>query len=259
VLSVITPREACACPGRTESQWSGGELDAAIRLQRALLPPSPYARGAWAAAHLFSPAGAVGGDILDLIPAGDDLYFVFADVSGKGIAASMLTAYIHAVFRSLIPFGLAVEEVVRRASALLCSSTLPAQYATLVFGRLGINGEVVVANAGHPPPLVISAGEPIALVPTGTAAGLFCASEFGSSRLTLGTGDTLLLYSDGVTEAFDTDGVEFGSERLHAAAAGATDREPLALLTHLSREHAAFLAAATPGDDLTLLAMQFVG
>jgi sigma-B regulation protein RsbU (phosphoserine phosphatase) len=140
-----------------DTDWRGSELDAAARLQRALLPPSPFARGGWTAAHRYVPAGRVGGDILDLIPARDDLYFVIVDVSGKGVAASMLTTYVHAVFRTLIPFRLPVEEIVRRASALLCASTLPAQYATLVFGVLRADGEVIVANAGHPPPRACSA------------------------------------------------------------------------------------------------------
>jgi hypothetical protein len=91
------------------------ELAAAARLQRALLPPSPFVYREWSLAHHFAPAGAVGGDILDLIPAVDRLYFVFADVSGKGIGASLVTAYLHAIFRSLVPTGLSVEGRISRA------------------------------------------------------------------------------------------------------------------------------------------------
>lgn len=232
------------------------ELGAAARLQRALLPPSPYVFDAWSAAHRFSPAGAVGGDILDLVPHGDRLYLVFADVSGKGIAASMLTAYVHAVFRSLIPFDLPVEEVVRRASALLCSSTLPAQYATLVFGVLADDGQVVLANAGHPPPLVIGNGRQSTVVPTGAAAGLFCDSQFGTTRLRLDPGETLLLYSDGVTEAFDPDGSEYGAERLQSVAGSAAAAAPVELIDRIGTDHVEFLRGAAPGDDLTLLAVR---
>lgn len=232
------------------------ELSAAARLQRALLPPSPYAHGAWSAAYRFLPAGVVGGDILDLVPYGDRLYLVFADVSGKGIAASMLTAYVHAVFRSLIPFGLPIEEVVRRASALLCSSTLPAQYVTLVFGALAQDGEIVLANAGHPPPFVIGDGSHSRVVPTGAAAGLFCDSQFGTARLRLEADQTLLLYSDGVTEAFAADGREYGAERLQsvATAAGASDAE--GLIARIEADHASFLGGTAPHDDLTILAVR---
>lgn len=167
-----------------------GEWGAAARLQQALLPPAEYLRGAWSAAHRYTPAGAVGGDIVDLIAADARLYFVLADVSGKGAAASLVTPYIHAVFRSLVPFGLPLEEVVRRASALLCASTLPSQYATLVFGYAGRGGEIVLANAGHPPPLVIGSRGTSHLVATGTAAGMFCDSRFGTTRVDLSPGDS---------------------------------------------------------------------
>jgi sigma-B regulation protein RsbU (phosphoserine phosphatase) len=233
-----------------------GELGAAARLQRALLPATPYARGRWSAAHRYAPAGAVGGDILDLVPSGDDVYVVFADVSGKGVAASMLTSYVHAVFRSLIPFGLPVEETVRRASALLCGSTLPAQYATLVFGVLRADGDAVLANAGHPPPFVLGHGRQTAVVPTGTPAGLFCDSQFGTTRLRLAPGETLLLYSDGVTEAFDATGREYGLDRLQAAA-GAGSRDPEAVLAAIASDHSRFLGDLQPGDDATLLAIRF--
>jgi phosphoserine phosphatase RsbU/P len=130
------------------------ELEAAARLQRALLPPATAGHG-WSSAFRYSPAGPVGGDIVDLIPGSDRLFFLVADVSGKGVAASLLTGYIHAIFRSLVPLGLPMDDIVRRASAQLCASTLPSQYATLVFGALEADGRATLINAGHPPALVI--------------------------------------------------------------------------------------------------------
>jgi sigma-B regulation protein RsbU (phosphoserine phosphatase) len=253
---VTTAGDGCACP-RDDAAWPADEIGAAARLQRALLPPSPYTRGPWSAAHCFAPAGSVGGDIVDLIPAGDDLYFLLADVSGKGIAASLLTTYLHAVFRSIVPFGLAVNEIVRRASALLCASTLPAQYATIVFGVLHAGGEVEVANAGHPPPFVIGDGPHAAVVPTGVAAGLFCDSAFGSTRLTLAPGDTLLLYSDGVHEAFDAAEREYGLDRLQTLALNAAPHGPLALATSVGDDLRRFRDGAATRDDATVLAIEF--
>jgi sigma-B regulation protein RsbU (phosphoserine phosphatase) len=247
--------DACGCPA-APSVWTGDDLAAAARLQHALLPPSPYASGHWTAAHRFAPAGAVGGDIVDLVPAGDRLYFLVADVSGKGIAASLLTAYVHAVFRSLIPFDLPLAETVRRASALLCASTLPAQYVTLVFGSLGRDGDVHVANAGHPPPLVIAASGQTEVVPTGAAAGLFCDSQFGTARLQLEPGDTMLIYSDGLTEAFDGGDQEYGVNRIRTIAQAAAHAGPAELIDRVSADHAAFLQNAPPADDLTILALR---
>ena len=230
------------------------QLTAAARLQHALLPPSPFTRGGWTAAHHFAPAGPVGGDIVDLIPAGDRLYFLLADVSGKGVGASLVTAYLHAIFRSLVPVGLPLEQLMARASALLCSSTLPAQYATLVCGYAGPDGRVTIANAGHPPPLAIGRAHQTRIVATGTPAGLFCDSTYSTATLTLADGDTLLMYSDGVTEATGADGDDYGLQRLQRAAAAASG-SPAEVLAALMNDHAAF-TAATAEDDVTLLAIR---
>jgi sigma-B regulation protein RsbU (phosphoserine phosphatase) len=254
VLQVTT---ACTCGATVAGFAEDGEWGAAARLQQALLPPADYSWGPWSVAHRYSPAGAVGGDIIDLIPAEDRLYFVLADVSGKGAAASLVTAYVHAVFRSLVPFGLPLEEVVRRASALLCASTLPSQYATLVFGYAGRGGEIVVANAGHPPPLVIGSRGTSDLVPTGTAAGMFCDSDFGTTRVDLSPGDSLFIYSDGLTEAFNRDEQEYGTDRLIAAARGVGDAGPSSLIARIGDDLTGFLGDVMPGDDLTMLALRY--
>ena len=247
-----------ACRTDVPGVAGDGEWGAAARLQQAMLPPPEYTRGAWSAAHRYTPAGAVGGDIIDLIPADDRLYFVLADVSGKGAAASLVTAYVHAVFRSLVPFGLPIEEVVRRASALLCASTLPSQYATLVFGYAGRGGEILLANAGHPAPLVIGSRGTSHLVSTGTAAGMFCDSRFGTTRVDLRPGDSLFIYSDGLTEAFSRDDEEYGVDRLIAAARNAVDSGPAALIARVGEDLGGFLDGVPPGDDLTMLALQYV-
>jgi sigma-B regulation protein RsbU (phosphoserine phosphatase) len=251
----VTP----ACAGRAAGpDLNGdGEWGAAARLQQALLPPPEYSWGPWSAAHRYTPAGPVGGDIVDLIPAADRLYFVLADVSGKGAAASLVTAYVHAVFRSLVPFGLALEEVVRRASALLCASTLPSQYATLVFGYAGRAGEIVLANAGHPPPLVIGSRGTSRLVATGTVAGMFCDSHFGTTRVDLNPGDSLFIYSDGLTEAFSRSDEEYGADRLMAAARSTADTRPTALIGRVGEDLSGFLDGVPPGDDLTMLALHY--
>lgn len=232
------------------------ELAAAAQLQRALLPPAPYSRGGWNVAHHFAPAGAVGGDILDLIPSGDRLYFVFADVSGKGIGASLVTAYLHAIFRSLVPTGLSLDDLVSRASALLCSSTLPAQYATLVAGYLAPDGEVELANAGHPPPLILTAGEPAHVVATGLPAGMFCDSAYGTTRLALREGDTLLLYSDGLSETPDRAGVDYGTARLLDVASQSAGLSAVELISAIVDDHAPLPRPAGERDDFTLLAIR---
>jgi sigma-B regulation protein RsbU (phosphoserine phosphatase) len=248
---------ACAGRAAVPGVAADGEWGAAARLQQALLPPPEYSWDTWTAAHRYTPAGAVGGDIVDLIATEERLYFVLADVSGKGAAASLVTAYLHAVFRTLVPFGLPLEEVVRRASALLCASTLPSQYATLVFGYAGRAGEIVLANAGHPSPMVIGSRGTSDLVATGTAAGMFCDSHFGTTRVDLNPGDSLFIYSDGLTEAFNRDDEEYGADRLVAAARSGADNRPRALIARIGDDLGRFLDGVSPGDDLTMLALRY--
>lgn len=199
-------------------EYARRDLAAAGKLQRMMLPPVTIATGGWSAVHRYQPAGEVSGDYVDVVPHSDRLYFMLGDVSGKGVAASMLMAQLRTMFRTLIPFQLPLEELMRRASALLCASSLPAQYATLVCGYLMPSGEVVISNAGHPPPLMISRDQPLDVEATGTPIGMFCESQFATTRLTLAVGDTLLIYSDGLTEATNTAGHEYGSARVEATA-----------------------------------------
>lgn len=241
-------------PGSADAQET--ELATAARLQRALLPPSPFVRNGWAVAHHFAPAGAVGGDILDVFPAGDRLCFMFADVSGKGIAASFVTAYLHAIFRSLAPAGLPLADLVARTSALLCSSTLPWQYATLVAGYLGTDGTIELANAGHPSPLVLAADGHAHIVQTGTPVGMFCDSTFDTISVTLADGDTLLLYSDGVSETLTPEGAEYGTRRLLDVASAAFASAPTALIAAVAADHALVAGTEITRDDVTLLAVR---
>jgi sigma-B regulation protein RsbU (phosphoserine phosphatase) len=94
------------------------------------------------------------------------------------------------------------------------------------------------------------------VVSTGTAAGLFCDSEFGSTQLSLSPGETLLLYTDGVTEAFDAADREYGPERLHAAATAAAREDPGTLLARIAADQDRFLGGSVPGDDLTMMAIR---
>jgi len=121
----------------------------------------------------------VSGDYCDFID-GDNqsLHFVLGDVSGKGVAASMLMAHLHAMFRTLISINLPLGQMVEQASRVFCESTLPTQYATLVYGRAGTDGFVEICNAGHLPPLLIQAGKISHIEATGLPVGVFCSESF---------------------------------------------------------------------------------
>ena len=231
------------------------DLQTAGQLQRMLLPPATFAANRWSAVHVYEPAGIVSGDYLDLMPFGDRLYFMVGDVSGKGVSAALLMAQLHAMFRTLIPFQLPLDALLARASSLLCASSLPAQYATLVTGYLTTNGEVALGNAGHPPPLIVGDSGHREVRATGVPIGMFCQSEFSATHLSLGHDDTLLIYTDGLTEARNASGEEYAGRVADIArrTMGSTLGD---LLNAVVADQAAFRDGNRNADDMTVLAIR---
>ncbi|MBI4484665.1 MAG: SpoIIE family protein phosphatase [Acidobacteria bacterium] len=233
------------------------DLELASRMQRELLPRRDVCVDGWEIAYHYQPAGAVSGDYCDVIPgATGDLYFLIGDVSGKGVAAAMLMAHLSAMLRTLVSVGLPLTQLVERASRVFCESTLPAAYATLVCGRASATGDIELCNAGHPPPLVIRGGAIAALGATGLPIGMFCSERFSSQTERLGPGDAMLLYTDGLTEAQDPAGDEYGIERLAAVASSASRLPPQGLVGSCVRDVGAFRRARALADDLTVMALR---
>ena len=131
------------------------DLDLASQLQRNLLPQKGLRAGGWETSYHFAPLGAVSGDYCDLIPSDGQLLFLLGDVSGKGVAASMLMAQLHALFRSLSQMSLPLGQIVTHVNRFFCESVLAGQYATLVCGLAKPTGEVEIHNAGHCPAIVV--------------------------------------------------------------------------------------------------------
>jgi len=233
------------------------DLDMAATIQKGLLPKPLFRLGGWEAAYHYEPARIVSGDYCDLIPAGGgDFYFILGDVSGKGVSASMLMVHLQAMFRTLIPLGPPLSELVGRVSRVFCESTLPTHYATLVCGRAGRSGEVEVCNAGHPSPLLIAAGGVTLIESTGLPLGAFCDEQFATNRVRLDPGQAILLYSDGVSEARDASGRMYGSDRIRDLVLGGPRRGVGGLIEGCLRDLAEFRQGVPIGDDLTILAIR---
>lgn len=229
------------------------DLRLARQIQGGLLPKTDSRFGPWQIAYHYQPAGLVSGDYCDVVDAADrGLYFMLGDVSGKGIAAAMLMANLHALLRALISAGLPLGELVTQASRAFCETTLSTHYATLVCGHARSSGEVELCNAGHLPCLYIHAGEVAEVPSTGLPLGMFCSQEFTLSRVHLSSGESLLLYTDGLTEAEDSSGAAYGVERLRRLAAD-NGAEPKILLGACRKDLARFRGTAALSDDLTLM------
>jgi sigma-B regulation protein RsbU (phosphoserine phosphatase) len=235
-----------------------GDLELAARVQAGLLPRNGALAAGWRFFYRYEPAGAVSGDFLDYAPLdgpGSDAYFLVGDVSGKGVAASLLMTQIQGIFRSLAGMGLAPDALVGRVNRLFAAGKPASSFATLVFGRAAGSGEIELVNAGHPAPLLLR-GEEITTIPsTGLPVGLFPSVEYGSVKLHLSPGDRLLLYTDGVSEAQNIREEEYGAPRILTALSAVRRGGPADLVAALQRDVAAFRQEAPRSDDLTVLAI----
>jgi sigma-B regulation protein RsbU (phosphoserine phosphatase) len=235
------------------------DLELAAELQARLLPDKGFEAEGWKIAYDYRPAGLVSGDYVDLIrcPIRKTLYFALGDVSGKGVAASMLMSNLNAMFRSLLPLDLyTLPELMTHANRIFCQSTLPSQYATLVLGQATLDGEVEICNAGHPEPLVARHGVVESIDGASAPIGLFRDQTFSSSKFQLAPGDALVLYSDGISEARNRQEEEFGASRLGEGLLKCLDRTPAEAIADCVRDLIAFRSGAPQADDHALLLIQ---
>jgi len=249
------------CLGPEDRRALERDLEGAARVQRALLPEPHLRLEGWEVAHLWEPLGAVSGDHMDLIRAKEDggpLHLLLGDVAGKGVAASLLQTHLHALFRALAPAGMSLPELLCRANTLFAEATLSSKYATLVALRLHPEGVMELANAGHPRPLLVDARGVRPVEGGGLPLGLFPDSSYRHRELKLAPGQTLLLYTDGWTEAAKGE-EEFGIGRGAAILRHASPR-PLPEVLEMCREAMErFLGGSPRRDDLTLVAVRRVG
>lgn len=235
------------------------DLELAARVQGKLLPGCNTRLNHWELCYHYEPSGPVGGDYCDLIrpeKTGGDLYFFLGDVSGKGVAASLLVSYMHATFRSLIPGDLSLEKVLERANRLLCETTLSSNFVTLAAGKASPDGTVEIVNAGHCLPLVVRNGKIRSIETTGLPLGLFFSAEYRTIRFAMEPGDTLFVYSDGLSESRNAGMEEYSDARVSALVAREYDQSPEELIRSALRDLREFRGKAVKFDDLTVMAMK---
>ena len=235
------------------------DLQMASQVQRTLLPKRDIEASTWDIHYRYDAMGPVSGDYCDVIlprVASSGVLVAVGDVSGKGVAASLLSAHLSALFRTLDDVGLSLRDMLYRANRLFCESTGESHYATLVLGRARVDGTVEWANAAQGAPLLLHDGRVEVLPTRGLPLGMFCDSPYRSETLHASPGDLVVLYTDGVTEARNPRGEEFGRERLASALAGtrpASAREAAELcFAALER----FRSGTPSNDDVTLLVLR---
>ena len=203
------------------------------------------------------PARAVGGDYYDFLQLSPGrLWLAVGDISGKGISAALLMANLQALLRSHVPFhGDELGALVGDVNRLLHQTTDSAKFATLFCGVFdSATRELNYVNAGHCSPILHRPGQEVEfLQPTGTIVGMFEEVEFGRRSIELRTGDTLVVYTDGITEAANSDWEEFGEERLAGVVSRHAQLPPVDLSHCILEQVGAHSGRATQQDDLTLV------
>jgi len=194
------------------------ELEIAKHVQSRLFPQVLPPLNTLDYAGVCIQARKVGGDYYDFLDLGQGRFgFVIADISGKGIAAALLMANLQANLRSLCTIAQTQPDcLLRSVNQLFCENTSDGAFATLFFGEYNDTARLLrYANCGHLPALVLRAdGSVIRLDATATVLGIFKKWDCEVGECQLAPGDILALYTDGITESFDTDGDEFGESRL---------------------------------------------
>jgi phosphoserine phosphatase RsbU/P len=231
------------------------EIELARQVQAKLLPQSGPRLLSLDYAGRCVQARAVGGDYYDFLDAGEGcLGLVLADVSGKGLAAALLVASLHASLRSQSPRESDLVAQLQTVNRLLFEATETNRYATLFLGRFEEAGRRLrYVNCGHNPPLVLrNDGTLTRLLPTAMVVGLVEEWTAETGEVVLASGDVLVIYSDGITEASDRSGEEFGEARLVRAIRENRDRGAGALLDVVFDEARAF-SEGEQGDDQTMV------
>ena len=184
------------------------------------------------------------------------VFFLVGDVAGKGVAACLLMTQLHAMFRSLISVGLPLEQLLGAANRLLCETATAGQYATLVCGRSGADGEVEIASAGHLPVWVGCTAGLRSISATGLPLGLFCNSTFTTQKFRAGAGETVIVYTDGLSEARDAGGNEYGGARVGEFLAAQHQLAPEKLSAAFLEDLRVFSDGRPLTDDLTLMVVR---
>jgi sigma-B regulation protein RsbU (phosphoserine phosphatase) len=237
------------------------ELQIARRIQVDMLPPSKAGGrpGDGFELHaILEPARHIGGDLYEYFVLDGKLTFVVGDVSGKGVGAALFMARAKTMFHAIARREPDLAEVLRAVNRGLCEENEQGMFVTLFAGALDLEtGGLSYASAGHDPPFVVSgaAAEPRSLeVDGGPVLGLIEASEFRAQRTTLAAGDSLVLFTDGVSEALDEKGDFFTTDRLRELLAKTANAD---LAQNVYAAVKAFAGGAPQSDDITVMAVRF--
>ncbi len=254
-VAALRIRNVALAEEAAERREMARELELARRIQVALLPDALPEIAGYEVHGGNIPSRGVSGDFYEILGRDDGREYLtlVADVSGKGMSASLLAAALEALTASPIEGGLEPEEVFRRASRLLYERTPPERYATAILAALEpASGDLRFVNAGHVPGLLIRrSGEVEKLEATGTPIGLLPASDYSTGSTRMEGGDLLVLYTDGINEAEDASNEQYGVDRLAEACQRSSELTLDELAGAIEEDLSRFAGEVAFADDRT--------
>ena len=241
-----------------------GDLAVAREIQQAILPrifpPFPDLAEQLDIAASMTPAKDVGGDFYDFFRIDDDhIGFVIADVSGKGVPAAIFMAVSRTLIRATGIRGVSPSECITYSNGLLEKESVNNMFVTVFYGIYNIQtGEIKYTNAGHNPPYVLKQNGTVEKLPVtvNMAIGIFGDFEYQETTLQLEHGDTLLLYTDGVTEAINPSEEEFTEKRLEQTLSNMSQPTCQEMIDKIKADVKSFADGAEQSDDITLLSIK---
>ena len=244
--------EARAAKRRDQKQQR--ELEDARLIQRGLLPTSVPRIAGIDLAVTWQPADGVGGDCFDTLAFASGLGVSIADIAGKGLPAALLMSNLQAAVRAFAQESAAPSLVCSSVNRLLCRNMASGRFATFCYARIDAAARrIVYSNAGHNPPLLIRAGGAVErLTEGGMVLGVFPDNAYEQAELPLGSGDRLLFYTDGITEARNASGQWYDEDKL-AAAASAARSQPVEAMKDSLLAHVNAFSGGQFEDDATLI------
>ena len=243
-----------------ERQRLEQELSIAREIQQALVPQGLRDYPHFSITGVYRPCDEVGGDYFDVFPLSDGrVALLIADVAGKGLGAALVTNMLQGAL-SAMTLGVETVRIFDHLNRFLCDRAAAVRCATMFFGLLNVDGSLEFVRAGHPSPLLLRRGEVSELYSTGSfPIGLVGEASYTSSTIQLEPGDTLLLYTDGVTEAEDRDRNLFQDTRLKEIFGRHQDSSLETLKDGILSAVEKFTGGASQSDDVTLLAVRYRG
>ena len=236
------------------------EMRIAAEIQQALLPKPRASMGFVEAAAASLPCRSIGGDFFDYLDEpGTTFGFTLGDVAGKGPPAALMSALMQGMFAAEAQYADSPASAVMHMNKALCRRGLESRFVTLMFGIVYPDGTLTYCNAGHNPPLVIGVSGIRRLQEGGPVVGLLEFAPFSEGRIKLDRGDTIIVFSDGVSEALNTAGDEFGDPRLEAVTADTSALSAQAIVDRIVAAVRTFTKGAAQSDDITVMVVRYLG